>query len=132
MHRLGRSSQIFSVTFAFLTIVLHCSQVCLATGHVTTTVLAPLESSRNAEDHCHPRHATPRDPKQTCVNCSMPILVEPVSLVGERDTSLSFSSAVLWLPPSFLPVSLHHRLERYGSSGAPPPRLFLSLSVLRL
>jgi hypothetical protein len=29
MHRLGRSSQIFSVTFAFLTIVLQCLQVCL-------------------------------------------------------------------------------------------------------
>jgi hypothetical protein len=133
MYRFGRSNQLLSVVFAFLTLALHCSQVCLATGHATATILVPLESSRNAEGHCHSQPATPREPKQTCVNCSMPVLVESISLSGERAASLAVSSVVFWLPPSFLPVSLGPRVERHWSSGAAPPLLsFLGLSVLRL
>jgi len=133
MHRVGRSSQIFSVTFAVLTIVLQCSQVCMATGHAIAIVLVPLASSRPTENHCHSQQPTPREPERACVNCRMPALVESGSVSGDRTASLAVSSVVFWLPPALLPVSLHLDVERLRSSDAGPPSLsYLHLSVLRL
>src|SRR5262249_35978421 len=131
MRRLRHGSLL---VFFFLTLFLHCAQLCLAAGH--THGEAPRVTSPNHDpEHapCHPPPVFPRKTSEHCPNCGSHFFLRMVPAGAETQ-----AVSELLLPLFCLLTQQPLPSLAQGDAGisrlsqvAAPPR-YLTLSVLRL
>ena len=130
---MGRVYQQYCVTFLFLVLLLHCTQMCFAAGHTRTTSASPPDSAQTAPCHTSDResHSTP----EKCPDCGEHFFLKPLVLGGEELSASSSASRFLAFPVASVsvssrPVSLDLRLSAGRAQRSVP--LYLSFSIFRL
>lgn len=133
---MGRVCQPYCVTFLFLVVLLHCTQMCFAAGHTRTPSVAPPDAAQSAQTvPCHTpdreRHSTP----EKCPDCGEHFFLKPLGAIGAEPSTtspaaraLSFLDAAVSPPPQ--PFSLDLRLSEERVQYAVPR--YLAFSIFRL
>ncbi len=130
-----RLRQIPVLAFLFLAFLLHCTQACLAAGHVHTAVTASSSAHHDREHApCHSSQTAPQKLPESCPDCRDHGFLRAVPSGVEALAGLGLSLASLDLPVQPAPFWLaqpHASVPRLVFSALSPPR-HLTLSVLRL
>lgn len=133
---MGRVCQRYGVTFLFLVVLLHCTQMCFAAGHARTPGVPPPDAAQSAQTApCHTPDRESHAPPEKCPDCGEHLFLKPLVVVGAElsasspaTRSLSFLDAAVSLSPQSLSLGL--RLSE-GRAQSSVPR-YLSLSIFRL
>jgi len=133
---MGRVYQRCGVTFLFLVVLLHCTQMCFAAGHTRTTSVPPPDVAQSTQTTpCHPPDRESHSTPEKCPDCGEHFFLKPLVVVGEALSanssavrSLSFLDASVGFPTQSLSLDL--RLSE-GRAQHSVPR-YLSFSILRL
>src|SRR5438270_12250616 len=77
---MSRFRQVSYAVSLFLALLLHCSQTCLAAGHVHAAVTVPV-SPQHGPEHvpCHSAPTAPHGTPDTCSNCRDHVFLTAVS-----------------------------------------------------
>src|SRR5215475_8887321 len=131
MHWFRRASP---AVFLFLTVLLHCSQTCLAAGHAHAAITVPTAADHSLEHPpCHSSSPAQRLPEK-CPDCGDHVFLTP-GAAGAEMLVLSGSSHSLFcvLPPLLLLSQAQScpPAVRPAIAALSPPR-YLTFSILRL
>src|SRR6266540_5444505 len=80
MYRLRQVSYAVSL---FLTLLLHCSQTCLAAGHAHAAVTVPVSPHHPEHAPCHSAPTTPNGIPDKCPDCGDHVFLTAVSSGAE-------------------------------------------------
>src|SRR5713226_711477 len=132
MHWLRQASP---SVFFFLAFLLHCSQTCLAAGHVHAAVTLPVSTHHNPEHApCHSSPVPPHGIPDKCPDCGDHVFLRSAPSGAETLAAPGPSlSPLCLLTQPLLPLLPHPHASalRLEVSALSPPR-YLTLSVLRL
>src|SRR5215831_5472031 len=123
-----RFRQVSYAVSLFLALLLHCSQTCLAAGHVHAAVTVPVSAQhRPGHAPCHSASPAPHETPDKCPDCRDHVFLTAASS-GEE--TLAASGAFLFAPclltPSVLPGLLQPQaalLWPDTTALSPPPYL---------
>ena len=133
---MGRVYQRYCVTFLFLVVLLHCTQMCFAAGHTRTTSVSPPDVDQSTQTTpCHTPDRESHSTPEKCPDCGEHFFLKPLLVVGAELSasppaarSLSFLDASADFSPQ--PLSVNLRLSE-GRDQHFVPR-YLSFSIFRL
>ena len=133
---MGRVYQQYCVTFLFLVVLLHCTQMCLAAGHTRTTSVSLPDSAQSTQTApCHTPDKESHSAPEKCRDCGEHFFLKPLVLGGEELSTSSSASRFLAFSAASVsvssrPVSLDLRLSAGRVQRSVP--LYLSFSIFRL